>query len=474
MALTSEGLIVKRQPEVLSDLVSKDQQYIHPDINTSDDEFLGQSNRVLAETVSSLLNLMEAVNDNFNIDSAEGVNLDKLGAIRGVPRNIATKSQGSQDFTGDPLTVVPEASIVEIQSTGDRFATSAAFTLTTSSCSMCIIDITAEDSATYTLGVSGTNYTITSDASATVLEIITALVAEVDGDSNSVVEAIPYNSNTQIQLNGIDKELFSITTTSNMSVYKVTSRGYALASVTGPTQASEGVVSRLITPVVGVDSTTNPFDYTVGRDRELDEDYRLRIKTDQASNAKATNPAIKAALRAITGVTYATAISNNTEVTDGDGRPSKSVECIVQGATDIEVATAIHNVIADGIRPYGTTTIAILDEDGDSHEISFSRPSAVNIAIDIEYTTYPEEMFPDGGETTMVQAALDYVNGLGIDIDVIPKRIAGVLYDTVDGLDDVTVKVQKVGVGSLQTDRLEIADREYATAALVNATIAEV
>jgi len=483
MPLTANGLIIPRFSEIIASLESKERAKINQNINTSDDELLGQYNSILTEIIASVYELAEAVNDNFNIDKAEGKNLDDLGALKDVLRLQATHTQGDQYFTGDTLTIIPAGFLVDNPTTGKRFALQDEVVLSTNEVLEAVISVvTVSNSTLYTIVVDGNSYSYTSDSSATQTEILNGLESEISGSVGINFSAEVNTSAGTITITADEGEFLSISSTNNLSVDKVTVQGYMVAQESGPVLAPSGEVNEIVTPILGLDSTINPESFVVGRERETDELYRIRIKSDQAVLGKCTIPAIEANMRNLSGVSYAVAIQNNTMTDDVDGRPPKSVEVIVEGATDEAVALSLWQVVGAGIQTYGSTTVAFQDEDDQSQEVSFSRPTIINIAARVTYSLYSEEVFPSsGGEDSIRQAVYDYINSLGIGIDVIPKRVYGPIYNAVDGIGDLTVEVQTltnsgdppVG-GSWQEIPLSIAASEFPHIELIDITVTEV
>jgi len=107
----------------------------------------------------------------------------------------------------------------------------------------------------------------------------------------------------------------------------------------------------------------------------------------------------------------------------------------------------------------------VLIEDSNNVErtINFTRPVVINIAIRITYTLYNEEDFPVDGEDTIEDIALEHLNGLGLDVDIIPQRFFGPIYSGVPGIDSLVVEVQQItnpgdtpSGGAWQTSKFEI------------------
>ena len=478
--LTANGLEIKRFPEVLADTEAAERANIDPNINTRDDELLGQLNNIFSAGVAEVWEACAAVYDAFNIAKAEGKNLDDLAALRGVSRITASKTSGTQEFSGTDGTIIPTGSVITNPITGDRFLTDVAVTLTSSSCYNVTYSVRSLlNNTQYDLEVNDSVYSYTSDASATNLEILNGLKAQIDADTAATFTATVVNETLVLQTTDTVLNASSIT---YLGVDTVTVRSTISADVVGDVVAPAGAVTSIITNVVGWNSTSNPNQLVVGRLEETDEELRVRIPQVTSSGSTGTIPSIEGALLAnVDGITTVSVIENTTAVTDGDGRPPHSYETIVVGGDNNDVAQEIWRTKPAGISLFGNTNVIINDSNGNLRSIDFTRPVAINLACRVQYTKYSEEQFPSDGDTTILNTVLADINALGIDEDVIPSRLFGPIYSSVSGIDSLTVEVQTITnpgdvpvPGNWQTARLAINPDEFANITNVDITVSEV
>ena len=480
--LDENGLTILRQPEVLADIVVSEQTLINPDISTRDDELLGQLNTIISTREAALWELGQAVNDNFSLLKAEGKNLDDLGALTGTFRQDSAKSSTpNQTFVGTNGAVVLAGTVLQNPSTSDKFVVVTDIPIATTSCLSATYTVaTVLDNELYTLTVNTTDYTYTSDGTATALEILNGLKADVDADIAATWTATVDTGLEQITIT-TDSANISVSTITYLTVVQTSVSGAVESQEVGQINAPPNSVSVIETATPSLISTTNPVAYIQGRLRETDEDYRARILIQQQSSGKGTVEAIQDFVGNVAGVTTTKVIENNTFVTDIDGRPPKSFETIVQGGTDADVALAIWISKGAGIETYGNTSTPVTDSSGGQQTINYTRPVTVNLAFLVEYTKYDEETFPVGGETSMADAVQSYTDSLGLDVDVIPSRYFGPIYATTEGIDSLVVKVQVITTpgdaplpGSWQTTKLDIDASEFAGTTSVDIDVVEV
>lgn len=115
-------------------------------------------------------------------------------------------------------------------------------------------------------------------------------------------------------------------------------------------------------------------------------------------------------------------VSQPTYILSG-GRPPKSFETVVEGGSDIDVATKIWQLKPAGIATFGNTQIIVSDSQGNPQGIFFTRADDVYIWVDVVLTLNPQETFPSNGLQLVTQAILNYGNSLGIGANVLLQKV---------------------------------------------------
>jgi len=470
------GLTIKRFQEILSDLITAEQANIDANIVTTDGTLLGQYNKIISEAMASLWELSQAVNDNFNIDYAEGKNLDDLAALRYVTRLDAVKTSTSKfRFIGADGILIPAGSRFSNPSTRDVFSNPLDITNSATDCiSATVSVVTLIDEADYVITINDVVYTYTADVSVTAAEVVAGLDALIDADVTATWTST-VSGETLIITTDDDDDPINVSLLAYMQASSVTSYGYVEAEETGPIVAPALSVSVANNVIAGLTSSVNPYPMDIGRDVETDDELRVRIADTANTAGTGTVPAIEAAiLNTVDNVTYVRVIENTTGVDDVDGRDPHSYEVIVRGGTDADVATKIWETKPAGtplwLNPVGGITEQITDTSGTLRDINFTRPVPVYLAIRVTYTLYDEETFPSDGDDLIIAAVVNYTGAVPLDKDVIPSRYFGGIYSTVDGIDSLVVEVQELAAPNdppveldWQTTKIAIADSEYAS-----------
>lgn len=199
---------------------------------------------------------------------------------------------------------------------------------------------------------------------------------------------------------------------------------------------------------------------------DLEDDYTLRKRFAAAiAGAGSCNEnAIRAALLRVPTVLSSGVIVNDTDFEDSEGRPPHSFECFVYGGKGREkdIAEVIFEKKPVGIKTCTTTgnePVEVLDSGGGKHEIYFSFTQDVPIYIKIQYVK--NASFEEGGEEQIQKIVADYINGLGVGVDVVLSTLYGYIYQ-VTGVTDVTSIELSTDGKTYTTDNIIIGDWQVA------------
>jgi uncharacterized phage protein gp47/JayE len=201
------------------------------------------------------------------------------------------------------------------------------------------------------------------------------------------------------------------------------------------------------TPVSGLTRTINTQATVVGRNKETDIELRQRRASTLSVAGKATIDAIRANLRNIPGVNNVEPFENEEITTDGDGRPGKSFEMVVDGGADQDIANAIWASKPAGIKPYGAISVNVTDSLGQTRVVSFSRPTEVRIFTSLDLTV-DSSIFPANGAALVQAAVMAWGNTLGISVSIIvyPQLVAQL--NSIPGILDVVVRIDRSAVST--------------------------
>jgi len=449
--LSSTGFSRKRLADIKEEIEDDLRSTFGPYINTLPGSVFSQLVGVFAEREASIWELAEATYNSQYPDTAEGAALDNVVALTGITRLQSTKSKiVGQLLFGTAGTVIPAGTILSVSgNASSRFVTDADVTLVAGTDEVQHIAFSSAPVAgTWKLKyLTDETTALAYNANAAAVQAALNALPLLSG----VTVAGNYTSGFDVTFAGADGKqdhpalVVSQNSLSVTVTVSTTTGGVAqgqvdcTAETAGPTSAYAHTLSVIETPVTGLDSTRNPSDAVVGRDEETDAELRLRRGNSLQVSGAGTVEAIRSKLQELEEVTAAIVFENATDVEDAEGRPAKSFEAVVQGGADQTILDTLFEVKPAGIQAYGSVTGTVVDSMGVSHDVAFSRPTAVPIYLELDVTTTSEA--PGDAAQIVEEAILAYADTLGIGDDVIVyPKLVGVL-DQFSWITDVVTRI---------------------------------
>jgi uncharacterized phage protein gp47/JayE len=396
--VTAAGWVPKPLATILAEIQADLQAVAGTGINLAGSSVFGQIANRMAQREASVWDLGQALWNAFDPSSASDAGLDNLGALTGVTRLPASKGTVAEVLIGTNATIVPQGTVVSAAG-ASKVATNAAATIATLAA--------WAPSTAYAVGDLKTNDT---------------------GKIYSVT-AVPAGQTTGLSAGSGGPTGTGTAITDNQLTWRYVATGTAAvaaactAQSTGPATAAAGSITTIETPVAGLASVVNPLDLVPGRDIETDAAMKVRREALLRQSGNAALDAVRADVLAVLGVSACNVLQNDTDIDNSGsgGQPPHSIECIVTGGTDAAVRAAILTSKAAGTRSYGTNTLGtIVDSQGNTQQIDFTRPSALNIWI-IVNGTKDASKYPSDGDAQIKQALVNY--SLGILLDAAGKQV---------------------------------------------------
>ena len=241
----------------------------------------------------------------------------------------------------------------------------------------------------------------------------------------------------------------------------------------GDISASSGHTYSLKTASSGISSVAwdGTGTYSIGRYAETDIELRARREYTVELSASSTLASIRANVSEVDGVSYLNIYENDT-ISTVDTIPAKSFEVVVLGGDDVEIATAILEKKGAGIQAYGTDTETILDENGNSFVIGFTRPTETPIELRITATV--SSLQPESWETDVKQKIVEKFEELySVGSDIYTYNLYCVLNDIPEILNVSVFEVEKEVDSNNWATSLVIGKREVTTISTTNITITQ-
>lgn len=483
--LTINGWVSKRLADIKLEIETALREKLGNGINLLPTAVLGQIVGIWAEREALIWEGMKAVYDSQSPDTADGAALDNVVSITGIKRLEATKGTGTITAFGTLGTIITVGSIVSVNGNADaRFATTEEGIIAAGTNEVQDIDFSAvPDAGQWTLRFDGqeTGTLAFNDNAAAVQAALNGL-----NNLSAVTVGGNYAAGFTVTFAGADGSIDqpmlqvganTLTNTGvqvNMSIVETTPG--VLPNVDIPVEAEtageiagySGTLTIIETPIAGWDSVTNELDIDAGKNIETDAELRLRRLQTLATSGSTTVDAIRARILEIDEVVAAKVFENDGDVPDGAGRPAHSFEAVVLGGEDQEIWDTIWANKAAGIKTFGGENGTVVDTQGYSHSINFSRPGEVPIYMIVNLTT--DANYPVDGDNAVKQAIADYATAeFSIGDDVLQFKLFSAI-EAIEGIIEAEILIDDAPAPTLE-DPITIADDEIATFDTANITV---
>lgn len=478
--ISETGFEIKRLQDLLEEnrayAVTLFQDLIQPGefVDTSDSSLIGRIVNFSSLADSQTWEQLQLAWSSLDPNTATGVALDNIVQYAGIERFKQSYSTAYCLFTGDKDLVVPDTMIVGFENKADTFTLTSDITLNLTAASSIVVTVntvanTTLYSITYsTSTVSSNTVNYTSDGTATQAEILNGLKSVIDSSHPLLVASVQNNTLVVEKYDPFITSNFSLS--ANLSVTKVSKLGLMRADELGAITADVNELTVIKTPLIGLDSVTNPSAALVGNEIETDEELRLKFRRSKFERATNTLDAMYSALNNLSGVESVAVYENDTDVTDSNGLPPHSFMCVVLGGAADLIGDTIWTNKPAGITSHGDSSVVITDIQGFPHTIRYQTPDPVTIYVEMEIETDPT--FPADGVEQIKTAIIQYaVDNYGVGEDVIYSR----LYTPINSIPGHSVKSLFIDItpSPAAEDDIEIGFTEIASFSAVNITVTQ-
>lgn len=228
---------------------------------------------------------------------------------------------------------------------------------------------------------------------------------------------------------------------------------------------------------VGWETSTNPQEGTIGRDRQSDLSAKQERRRTLALQGRSIGEAVYSNVRAVDGVrslSYRENYEDTAKTIDGISLIAHSIWVCVDGGTSADIAEALYRSKTGGTGYNGTAIVNYKDPlFGQTFQIKFDRPVAKPVMVKV--TGAISGQIVSDPESLIKQAVVDYANGLldngeegfVLGEDVSPWEISAAVNYMVPGIFISKVEVaNKATTPTWGTTTLSLGLNEKATISL--------
>ena len=464
--VTEQGFVMKRFDTILEELQTEISEDIGFDVSQNPQSALNAA--IIMPLAQELARMWEVAQDTYYsmfIGTADGINLDNAAQYGAVQREPNRKTRYPIHATCTEGAIITAGSIIA-SNTNPVVQLTAINTVNTTrrQCNSLKIKPSAVEQAVYAISINGTSYTYSASGTDTAADIMAGILDAITdtGYTCTIDEEVP--SVLEIVDNTITRNNV-IELTNNLTTEDITVLVYYDTVDYGAISLPNGSIDTIVTNITGLKSIVNKVEPTLGRIQETDAEYRKSYTAKANSRANSVSQAISSyILQNITGVESVQVFVNESDEVDTDGRTPHSIEVVVKGGNDTEIAKAIFNEKAGGIATYGTTTVNIMTDYDESVDVKFSRPTPKYIWIKIEITAAGN--MPSNYADIVKKSILASVADFNTGDDVLYQNFYSNVYDEIENATLATVQLAVTDSESetptYDEDNITIEIREYA------------
>lgn len=445
--VTKEGFVLKRLDTILAEVNDYQKEGLGFDPSVNPQSFLSVLNTSFGDRVADLWELAMSIYFASYPSSAEGLSLDNAMQFGGISRlqkartiytlkctgqdgtdilygsMVRSTTQPVKQFQCSRLQRISRESFREIRLKVVLDNTTQVFTVAINNGTYSYQQKAGDDEAAVLLGIKNA---ITDPA-------YTATVEERTVDDVTVKELVVAAVNRQSSGTMVLSENIVVTECSSNIVFESVEYGKVIVP--------NGTISEIVTIIPGWETVTNDISPVSGRLTETDVEARQSYIKRIAVRSKSMVESVVAAIYDnVQGVTAVTGYENDDDEEDAAGRKPHSIEVVVDGGDDGDIAQQIYANKTNGIGTNGTIVTDIADEFGNFHTIRFNRPEYLYVWLKVTLTRNPKEAVAPNYAARTKDSIVKDGESLTVGETVLTQTFLAGIYQNVTGVGMVEIK----------------------------------
>ena len=432
--VTPFGIRPKRLDEILEELHTDLSAGFGVNTRLNPESFLNVQATAYADKIAELWELGEQIYFSMYPFSAEAVSLDNSVQFGGIAREDARPTFYPVHAEAIDGTVIPRGSVIRTDTSPTiRFEVAADTEITRSSFNKAVVRVAVvQGGAIYTVSLNGMLHSYTSGADDTEQMILDSLIAALEND-NFVTTLMGMS----ISIEDVDPQRTSeLVLSGNLTTQSVTGIVNYASETVGDVLLPNETITQIVTAVPGLLSVTNLTPRIAGRLRETDVELRRSYADKIFARSSRMLDSIKSAIiNNVQGVTAVAGYQNDTSEMDAYGRWAHSIEMVVDGGSDYEVALQIWDKKTDGIQTFGSTEVVVPGDEGEPMTMRFNRPEHVYVWFRISITRNLNELLPPNYVEAIQSIVVTEMGRVEPGKPIVPQRLVdNRIYTTVPGI----------------------------------------
>lgn len=433
--VTDKGFNIKRLDTIMEEIHTDLTEAFGFDTRLTKPSFLDTLITTFSYQISDL---WETAQDNYYAKypaTATGVSLDNAVQYGGIRRAANKRTSYRLHCTGDDGTYVREEAIVATNTSPEvRLKNADEFEITRDAFNRVSIKVASAEVGVYSVTINGSQYSFSS-SDGVEEDVIAGLAKAITDDGYTITAE---NNTLTIEDKTISRSNVLILS-DNLTTSSVTVIATFLTEEYGKITLPYGIVTKMVNNVTGFTAVTNLLEPTYGRKQESDIELR---QSYIAKSALRSNTMIESIvgelLNNIENVESASGYENDTDYVDSRGLPPHSIEIIVEGGDNTEIAQAILRRKAGGIQTYGSIEVGVPGVYGDTIPVRFNRPDYLYTWLKVVLHGDKSQL-PTNYASLTIQALISDGAEFVAGTNLLTQLLNDGIYDAVAGLTYVEI-----------------------------------
>lgn len=388
--VTQKGFVRKRLDEIKDGVYETLKEGWGYDITINPQSFLNVLVTGFSDEIAKLWEVAENTYYAMYTMSAEGANLDNAMQFGGITRERDSRTIYMLACTAPDDTVVPYGTLVKSATNPSKlFRCTNAQVIGRENFRKIVIKPYMESGIDlFYVTINRNSYQYVLKPNDGPVNVIMALAEMIDEKGIEVHADV---ENLSLKLEDIYKQTSNtLAISNNLLIESVTSNILFESMDYGPIIIADGLIKEMVTLDTGILEIKNDIAPVPGRFEADDVEARQNFVKRCATRSKNMIESVTAEIyNSVDNVLSVAGYENDTEMTDDEGRPPKSVEFIVDGGDAGEIANIIYQKKTNGVRAFGNVLMDVSDTFGNIHKVGFNRPDYLYVWLKIRITGKP-------------------------------------------------------------------------------------
>lgn len=435
--VTDQGFVLKRLDAILEEIHTDLTEGFGVDTRLSGTSFLDM---IVTTFAGQIADLWETAQDSYYAKypaTATGLNLDHAVQYGGIRRAPNKRTCYPLHCTGDDGAFVREWAMVATNTKPEvRLYAAEDFQITRERFNAVCVTAAVVENGVYSVTINGDQYSYLNSGK-TVSGILNGLKAAI---TDTEYELIVDEDAEALKISDTDKSRAnSLVLSNNLTTSSVTTIANFYTQDYGRIAVPNGVVTKMLNNIAGFTGVMNLLDPIYGRLRERDIELRQSYIAKSALRSNTMVDSIVAELLNNVEVESASGYENDTDYTDERGLPPHSIEIVVEGGNNTEIAEAILRRKAGGIQTHGSVTVNVAGKYGDAIPVRFNRP--VYLYTWLKITLHGDaSKLPTNYAAITIESVCEYGSQMVAGDSLITQLLNEGIYSGVAGITFIDIK----------------------------------